>query len=284
MTRLLIWIFFWGLVLGCDCTKKPASYLAAEKKTDVAYGTFPSSKMDVYLPANRNAQTPFVILIHVGSWVSGAKEEQTPTQDSLLAHGIASANINYRFADYSQVHYLQLLADIDSAVNFCINHAYEWSTKKENFIMSGFSAGAHLALLYGFTTSRKISAIIAESAPTDLADTAVLNYETKIGMIPVVEEMVGEKYVQEQPLAPAFRAASPMYHVTEIPTLLIHGTADYLVPYSQAVNLDEMLTSKNITHKLISIPGANHDCNINVSATRTMIYKEVVGWTLEYGK
>ncbi|MGH2564919.1 MAG: prolyl oligopeptidase family serine peptidase [Ginsengibacter sp.] len=283
MIRLFFAITFTGFIVGCN-SKRIVANLAEGKKTDIIYGSFPSSKMDVYLPANRNTQTPFVILIHGGSWVSGAKEDETPTQDSLMAHGIASANINYRFANDSDIHYPQLLADIDSAVNFCSTHFQEWNIKKENYILCGFSAGAHLALLYGFTTNKKINAIIAESAPTDLTDTAILNYENRIGMIPEIEKIVGATYTQEQPLAPAFAASSPIDHVKNIPTLLIHGTADSLVPYSQAVNLDKMLGSKNIPHRLISIAGANHDCNINVPATRTMIYNEIVGWTLQYGK
>ena len=60
------------------------------------------------------------------------------------------------------------------------------------------SAGGHLALLYAYSTNKKINAIIAESAPTDVTDTAFLNYQTRIGMLSVVEKMANGKYVAGQ--------------------------------------------------------------------------------------
>ncbi|MBZ5856831.1 alpha/beta hydrolase [Flavihumibacter profundi] len=284
MKRLLIEIALLALISGCTSSKK-AGLMAGEKKlTDVAYGSFPSSKMDVYLPANRNAQTPFVILIHGGAWLWGDKQSDTPTQDSLLAHGIACANINYRFVDTLQTHYPQMLADIDSAVNYCIAHASEWNTRKDKFIISGASAGGHLSLLYGYTTNKKISAIIAECPATDLTDTAVLNYEAKIGLLQAIHKMTNAIYTPGQPLGPEFAASSPIYHVKNIPTLIIHGNGDRTVPYSQSVDLDKKLTAKNIIHKLITIPGADHDLNLKDPATKNMVYKEVVDWAWKYGK
>ncbi len=283
MKRCLIAITIVALNAGCGSTKKAQTNFKEEKVSDIAYGSFPSSKMDVFLPAGRTAKTPFVILIHGGAWVMGDKKSDTPTQDTLLAHGIACANINYRFVDSVSIHYPQMLADIDSAVNYCIAHATEWNTRKDGYIMSGASAGGHLSLLYGYTTTKKISAIIAECPATDLTDTAVLNYEKKIGLLPVVHYMANAKYTPGLPLTPEFAASSPIYHVKNIPTLLIHGTADRTVPYSQSADLDKKLTAKNFTHKLITIPGADHDLNLKDQATKTMVYKEVVDWALKYG-
>ena len=142
-------------IAGCSSNNKITTTLAEVKQMNVAYGSFPGSIMDVYLPANRNPQTPFVILIHGGAWILGDKIFEHQMQDSLLANGIASVNINYRFADSLHTHYTQMLADIDSAVMYCIAHANAWHTRKENFITSGTSAGAHLSLLYAYTTDKK---------------------------------------------------------------------------------------------------------------------------------
>ena len=284
MKRLLIVLPLVAFIVACTTSKKVVTNFTEEKTMNVAYGSFPSSKMDVYLPANRNAQTPFVIVVHGGAWVFGDKNLDTPTQDTLLAHGIASANINYRFADSLQTHYPQMLADIDSAVNYCISNSAKWNTRNDNFIICGGSAGAHLSLLYGYTTNRKVSALIAECPPTDLADTTMLNYAKNVGLLPVVHKMTGAMYTPGQELGPQFAASSPIYHVKNIPTLLIHGTADKTVPYAQAVALDKMLTSKNSTHKLITIPGADHDLNLKNSTTRIMVYKEIVDWAWKYGK
>ena len=280
MNQLLFLLIFAASVVICYSQK---NQLAEQKLKDVAYGTFASSKMDVYLPANRNLQTPFVILIHGGAWIGGDKIFESTTQDSLFAHGIASVNLNYRFADSSQVHYSQILTDIDSAVMYCIAHADEWHTRKQNFVVSGISAGGHLSLLYGYTTNKKISAIIAGCPPTDLTDTSVLKYESSIGLMTAIESLTGAKYIAGQTDA-AFIAASPVFYIKNIPTLIIHGTADRTVPYSQAVELDKKLTDKNFTHQLISLPGADHDLNPKSPMTLGMLNKEIVDWVWEYGK
>ncbi|HVF97992.1 MAG TPA: alpha/beta hydrolase [Flavisolibacter sp.] len=272
------------IALSCGSPIHLKANLPEEKKIDVPYGTFLSSKMDVYLPGNRNKHTPFVILIHGGAWTLGVKEWNREMQDFLLTKGIASANLNYRFADDNQVHFAQILADIDSAVNHCINHTVDWNIRKEGFLVSGTSAGGHLALLYAFTTNKKINGVIANCPPTDLADTALLNYEKKIGILPAIEKMAGAKYYLGQPLSQEFTNASPLYHVKNIPTLLIHGTADRTVPYSQSVKLNKELDSKKVPHKLFSLSGADHDLMLHDPKTKARLYNETMAWILKYGK
>ena len=284
MLRYFTLLLVATIALGCNSPIRLTAHLPEEKKANVSYGTLPSSKMDIYLPANRNEQTPFVILIHGGAWTLGEKEWNREVQDSLLSKGIASANLNYRFADDTQVHFPQMLADIDSAVNYCINHAADWNTRKEYFFVSGTSAGGHLSLLYAFTTDKKINGVIANCPPTDLADTALLNYEMKIGILPAIEKMAGAKYYPGQPLPQEFSSASPLYHVKNIPTLLIHGTADRTVPYSQSVRLDKELALKEVPHKLLSIPDADHDLMLNDPKTKAWVYHETIAWVLKYGR
>ena len=54
---------------GCSSSRKSAATFTNEKALDVSYGSFPSSKMDVYLPAGRSKESPFVVLIHGGGWI-----------------------------------------------------------------------------------------------------------------------------------------------------------------------------------------------------------------------
>ncbi|HLX93166.1 MAG TPA: alpha/beta hydrolase [Puia sp.] len=271
------------LLAVSNCIAQSQAKLPEKKLKDIAYGSFPSSKMDVYLPAGRNQHTPFVIVIHGGAWIEGDKSFDTPTQDSLLAHGIASANIDFRFID-SVVNHVQILADIDSAVDYCVAHAEEWGTRSNGFTTNGASAGGNLALLYGYTSNKKINAIVAECPPTDLADTATLGIVTKEGLLSVVEGFGGGKYTPGKPAPAGYADASPVYHLKNIPVLVIQGTADKVVPFSQSVELDKLLTEKDITHKFIPIKGADHDLNMRNPATRKMIYREFIAWVQKYGK
>jgi dipeptidyl aminopeptidase/acylaminoacyl peptidase len=42
------------------------------------------------------------------------------------------------------------------------------------------------------------------------------------------------------------------------PTLLIHGTADTDVPYSESKNMADKLAESSVTHELITVTGAGH--------------------------
>jgi len=275
-----------AFLAACSNTKNSPSTLTSTRFNDVAYGSFPSSKMDVALPAGRTPQTPFVIILHGGAWTLGDKVWGSRTQDSLLAHGIASVNINYRYADNDRTHYQELLKDIDTVISYCKRHAKEWNTRRSNFIMNGESAGAHLSLLYAYTTSNKISTVIAECSPTDFSDTAMLNRYAQVdpNVLSAIGKMTGAIYTKGKPLPAEYIAASPVTRVKNIPTLFFHGTADQLVPYSQALKLEAVLKEKNFTHKLVSMPGAGHDVGFNTAEGRKLIYGEMVDWVWKYGK
>ncbi len=282
MKKILVALAILAYCLPCF---SQSTYLSAEKQLDVSYGSFPSSKMDLYLPVNRTKDTPFVIIIHGGGWVAGDKKSDRGAQQILLEQGIASANINYRFVDSLNIHYPQMIADIDSAVSYCAARSGEWNTRAKDFVFMGASAGGHLSLLYAYTGRHKAKAIIAECAPVDLTDTTgILHNKTPKELQSIVFKMAGATYTPGKPVDPKFKASSPIYHVKNIPTLMVHGTEDPIVPYAQALMLRDKLQSKNIPNKLITIPGAGHDMNMKDLANRTMIYKEIVDWIWGYNK
>jgi len=255
----------------------------AEKLMQVSYGPYPRNIMDVYLPANRTDKTPFVVLIHGGAWTMSGKEAVRDFQDSLFAHGIAVASINHRYANDSDVHYLQMIQDVDRAVSYCQAHSNQWHTNAKNLVMSGASSGAHLALLYAYTTSKKIKAIVDFCGPTDLADTAVLNYSANVGLMGVIQKMTGKTYTPGKTVPQEFIASSPLYYIKNIPILIVHGTADPVVKFVLSQRLSDKLDSARIIHKLLPIPGAGHDLNLANPVTKAMIYSESEAWILKYG-
>ena len=286
MKQLFLVLSCLSFFAGCKASPGFSKPLPAVKIRDLAYGSFASSKMDVYLPAGRTPATPFVIVIHGGAWVMGDKEWGTRTQDSLLAHGIASANINYRYADDHTTHYAQLLADIDSAIQFCVAHGSKWNTRKQKLVITGESAGAHLALLYAYANPGKISAVISACAPTDLTDTSLLKYYAKNdpSLLQSVYKITGAAYEPGKTLPAAFAAASPVYQVQPIPTLFFHGTGDWVVPYQQATALEKALKEKGVTYRFVPMKDQGHDLGFNSAEGRKVIYGEMMSWIIKYGK
>ena len=273
---LLFFILGTGLILW-------RLYGTFEKKlTDVSYSSHPSCRMDVFLPGNRTPETPFIILIHGGAWVAGDKLWLRRLQKYLLVNGIASANINYRLAD-KKIHYADILLDIDNAISFCEINAEKWDVRNSGYALCGTSAGGHLALLSGFRLSKKISAIMAMCPFTDLTDSLMIKSLQHSGLINAVNFLAGNVYQPVLSAQVAFRPVSPIYHIKNIPILLIHGTGDAVVPHSQSAKLSDALNRAGIQQKFISITGANHDLNILTDPeTGKMIYGEIAGWAKKY--
>lgn len=286
MIRLMLMLYAILSVFAFDHTK-PAVHPPAQKEEkliDIKYGPFERNMMDVYLPANRTAKTPFVLMIHGGAWVAYNKENMRAFQDSLLKHGIASASINHRYADKNSVHYQQMLADVDKAYTYCSAHAAGWKTDFTHVAMAGASSGAHLAMLYAYTTDKKIKAVVDLSGPANLNDTATLNYVKTINLIDAVEKMTGDNYTQGKVPPPSYKASSPVTHVKNIPTLIVHGDADRVVPYNQSQQLDKALEAKGVTHKLVTLNGVDHGIAPTDTLNNRKMYREVISWIEKYDR
>ncbi len=268
---------------GCSSVQHAADAGRPAKLSNLRYGKHPRHRMDVYLPANRSDKTPFVLLIHGGAWVTGDKLLMMAYQKRLLKAGIASASITHRFASRKEVHYRQILDDIDLAFDFCAARAGAWHTRKDHFIMSGHSSGGHLSLLYSYTTTRRaIDAVIALSPPSDLTDTLFLNSSKKKMAVYPIERITGADYTPGQALDSNYTLCSPVYTIKNIPTLIIHGTADWIVPHRQSVKLYTRLKEQGVPAKLMSIEGERHMLILKGRKTIDQMYREAIGWIRKY--
>ena len=283
MNRLLL--FFVGCFVSLTACKKASDPSAEPQKinTNLSYGSDPRNKLDIFLPANRDSTTPFVLLIHGGAWVSGNKEDMKAIQQRLLAKGIASASMSYRYVS-STVHYQQLMDDVQHALDFCQTKSAEWKIRHTKYIICGASAGAHMSLLYGYryNTDSLVTGIMSAAGPTDLTDNNYVSYVTLGGLGDELEHLAGSPYTQ--PVDSNYVKVSPRLNIRNIPTLMIHGTSDAVVFYSQSQVLQSSLQTEGIANKLVTVQGANHDLNISNPATFDMIINEMVAWVMLYGK
>lgn len=113
-----------------------------------SYGSHNRNKLDVFLPEIRDTSTETVVLIHGGAWVAGDKGggELKDIRNHLLESGYAVASMNYRYASGD---YLKQMEDVDNALHHIRSNAENWVINDQRFALMGFSAGGHLALLYG---------------------------------------------------------------------------------------------------------------------------------------
>lgn len=240
---------------------QPPSALAASTQLNVAYGSDPLQKMDVYLPQGRStASTKVMIMVHGGGWSQGDKTDMTAFVDTIQKRfpTYAVININYRLVTATGNFFPIQENDVKSAIEFIYNKRGDFAVS-DKFVLLGASAGAHLSLLqaYKYNTPVKIKAVIDFFGPTDM--TALYNDPASIYVPPssiaqlfngATPSSNSTAYVQSSPLT-FVNAQTP-------PTIILHGGLDPLVKTSQATALRDKLNLSGVPNSFVLYPAEYH--------------------------
>lgn len=188
-----------------------------------------SLRFDASIPEGKGP-FPAAILVHGGGWVRGDRSvEVAPLFKPLSDAGIAWFSIDYRLAT-DLLHFGVAIDDVIAAVHFVKAHAAEYHIDPDRIALIGESAGGQLAAMAALTAPHEdaVRAVVALYAPTDLV--ALLDSS---GLIPSqirerfkgtpLETLLHARLKQLSPISNLRRDAPPF--------LLIHGTADPLVPF-----------------------------------------------------
>lgn len=119
-------------------------------------------KLDLYLPKNRSVPKPTLILFHGGGWVDGQKERNVLFLLPYLAYGWAAVNVEYRMARNSPAP--AAVEDCRCALRWLTYHAKEYNLDPSKFVLTGTSAGGHLALITGMLPAHSV---FDRQCPTD---------------------------------------------------------------------------------------------------------------------
>jgi acetyl esterase/lipase len=229
-------------------------------------------KLDLYLPKNRTNPTATLILFHGGGWVDGQKERNVLFLLPYLALGWSAINVEYRTGHQAVAP--AAVEDCRCALRWIAYHAREYSLDPSKFVLTGTSAGGHLALITGMLPANsvfdrqcavegnarwnaaaapepKVAAIVNWFGIGDVADLIdgpnARNYAREwFGSLPNAEQLAKQ-------LSPVnyVRAGLP-------PIITIHGENDDVAPYSHAVRLHSMLDKAGVPNRLVTIRGRKH--------------------------
>lgn len=257
---------------------RPSVEIISGKITrNVPYGTLSRQVMDVAVPENTISQTPWVLIVHGGGWKYGNKRWIEGIQKMLYKKGIASVNINYRLAD-DTTGYREQLQDVHMAAVKMKNLMQRFENGGKYFLL-GESAGGHLSLLYGYQHPEAVASIISLSSPTDFYTEEYRNGRFFKPSRNIVEQITGGRFDRPEDAA-IFEQASPVAHVTPVPTLVFQGTKDRVVDSSQGLTLVRELQRRAIPHKLVLMRGAGHVPRL-LPWKRPAIYNEILSWITE---
>lgn len=286
MKKLILRYHFF--VVGClsfllqSCNTKFRVWVGAggqQKIYNLKYGEHKRQKMDVFLPLNYAKDAPVVLIVHGGAWTIGKKEHMIKIQKMLFEHKIPSVNMNYRFVSQRKnMTYKQQLEDIGLAIEKFNSLAGKAELQPDNYILLGESAGGHLALLYGYRHPEQIKKIISLSGPTDFYSPEYVNSFYSKYSSPTFQKVVGTKFDRKN-VSEAFKEASPIANISNVPTLLFQGNNDFLVNQHQGLSMDSALTKQNIPHKLIFMKRTGHVPRLFSKTKReSIIYPNILEW------
>lgn len=258
-------LFALAITLLTACSKKSEefqeSFLNSNKKStlySIKYGPAMRNVMDISLPANRDANTPVVILIHGGAWIMGDKGYFLKEIEQFADAGIACATINYRYAsDITKVHHPDLPNDVKLAIDYIASKSARWQVSTQRFGLAGHSAGGHLALITSYTLNDgRIKACCNWAGPMDLTDEEQLKIT---GCKEMLKIYMGFSPKNESDFEKC-RQASPYWTVTSssVPTMLLHGTEDIGIPYSNAVKMKVKLDQLGVPNEFHTFQGSGH--------------------------
>lgn len=230
-------------------------------------------QLDAYVPATElggepwvkfsDGRTPVLLFIHGGGWTSLSRSYRNLHFLPYIEKGWAVVNIDYRLL--KQAPFPAAIADCRHALNWIYEHADQFRFDTSRIVVSGESAGGHLALMTAFAANDGNFAVPGQPITRPLKVAAVINWSGITDVKKLAEHWNSPKFTADlvgdlSRKAEIFRLCSPLTHITATvpPVLTIHGDADRVVPFEHATLLHEALTTAGVKNELHVVKGKKH--------------------------
>ena len=256
---------------------------------DLTYSIIPGYrqlKLDLYLPpGKRTGARPLVVYVAGGGWAAdrprnaGAIEDFPGVFVSLAKNGYVVASIRYRLS--AEAKFPAAEHDTKTALRWLRANAARYGIDKNRSVIWGSSAGGQLAGLAAVTCGdpmlapKQAAGSGATKIPeeSDCVNGAVIWYGifdfAQMGAPPNANPNATNRPpgadssflgCKAADCPDQVRAASAIAHVdaNDPPFLLIHGSADRVVPVKQSQMFYEKLQAKGVKAELIIIPDVDH--------------------------
>ncbi len=254
---------------------------------DQRYGDGPRGLLDVWrrpdLPPG--AQAPIVLQIPGGAWVMGSRRGQAhPLMSHLVGRGWICASMSYRLSPRHA--WPAHVVDVKRAIGWLRRHAASFGGDGRTIVVTGGSAGGHLAALAALTPGdvqfqpgfEQVDTSVAAAVPLyGRYDWVAREGEGREHFMRFLERVVVK---QRQARAPhAFEAASPLHRIRADapPFLVVHGRSDTIIPIEQGRQFAATLrVHSDNPVAWVELPGAHHAFDV-VATRRTARVCQGVG-------
>ena len=217
-------------------------------KKDIAYGSDPRQKIDIYIPDGLKTPAPVIVFFYGGSWQMGDKGMYPFFGQAFASKGIVTVVADYRL--YPQVKFPDFVKDGAAAFRFVHDNIANYGGDPKRLFMAGHSAGAHIAVLLDSDLSYLkdagadpswVRGVIGISGPYDFLPLK----DPKL-----IELFGGDRVAATQPINFIDRKRAPM--------LLATGTDDDTVRPGNTTRMAAKLQSFGSEVEVKQYPGVGH--------------------------
>jgi acetyl esterase/lipase len=252
------------------------------------------ARLDIYRPEGVDLQkAPVLVQVHGGGWTIGAKEQQgLLLMNRMAERGWICVAMNYRLAPKHP--FPAQIVDVKKAIAWTREHIASYGGDPSYLVITGGSAGGHLAALAALTPGDPEYQPGFEDADTSVAgcvpfygvyDLAGLTGERHAVLMR--DWFLGPRVFLRDPAKhlDEFVHASPLAHVSpEAPDFFVlHGSIDSLVHVSQARAFVEALKAESkATVTFAEFPGTQHAFEVFGSIRSHHVIRAVERWLLHH--
>ena len=255
---------------------------------DVAYAPGGRrARLDIHRPAaGAGPKAPVLVQVHGGAWTIGAKEHQgVPLMQHMAAQGWVCVSVNYRLAPKHR--FPAQIIDVKRALAWVKEHVAEYGGDPDYVVITGGSAGGHLAALAALTpgdpayqpgfedADTSVRAAVPVYPVLDLAGASGLTSAEQMRDGFLAPRVVGAPYEKAREV---FEAGSPILRITpDAPDFFVlHGAHDSLVDVNQARTFVRRLREVSRASVVYAeLPGAQHAFDIFHSVRSDHVVRSV---------
>ncbi len=197
-------------------------------------------ELRLFLPEGWKAEDkrPCFHIIHGGGWTGMDPSRMYPfAADFANRYGMVGISVQYRLLKAGETTVFDCVKDARSSVRYVRAHAAELGIDPTKIVVSGGSAGGHLA-----AATALFDAVNEEGEDTTVSSIP----DAMILLFPVID--TSEEGYGQAKIGDRWKELSPLHHVRADvpPTLTFHGTGDTTTPFNGAKAFHEaMLAAGN---------------------------------------
>jgi acetyl esterase/lipase len=256
----------------------PAPHLprGVVEERDIAYVPEgdPAQKLDLYLPQHTpDHALPLIVWIHGGGWAAGSKSGCPAV--GFVPRGYVVVSVEYRFSQKAV--FPAQIQDCQAVIRWLRANHEKYHIDADHVGVWGASAGGHLVALLGTSggqhafapvggnddESDRVQAVCDFFGPADFNTVVAQAEADKTKNVlhfnhgDPYSQLIGVPLNSDQAKGDA---VSPVHYVSKDapPYLILHGTADPLVPFAQSTELADALKKDGVDVILQPMPGAGH--------------------------